>query len=312
MTSQKTAAVLTCVLVMGFLLLCGKTASVRYKASHFKPEEAKALEEALTTPDSPPPRPVGPPLIRFVQVTDTHHHGGDLDLTSLREEERRLVECVRFCNETLQPDFVVHTGDIVYPGDGRQLERCDVLMDGLSCPWIPVCGNHDGPDFTARYGPVNSSFTHRGVHFVSFPVMDTFQLEDFSIKKAMKWLEADLAEHRGYPTVLFCHDPVFVWADLGRNHRIMEKAGSVALVLSGHLHTDLKLVRGRIHHVTTWQFRRKPHRIRCCDVYSRGIWMDSYEYVGGKERFARKGPTYFAPFRVPVAGSSEKGKGLGH
>jgi len=136
-------------------------------------------------------------------------------------------------------------------------------------------------------------------------------LEGFSLDPAMEWLKSYLAEHRGCPTILFCHDPVFVWADLARNHRIMEKAGNVALVLSGHLHTDLKLVRGGIHHVTTWKFRRKPHRFRLCDVYEGGVWMDSYEYVGGEEGFVRRGPEYFAPFRVLPRDSSRKGEGFG-
>jgi len=308
---QNVATLLTMILVLISGLLFCRIRGEFLRADSLCSKEARWIEMALTTPDDLPALPAGEPLLRFLQITDTHHRREDMDLTTLDANETRLLDLIDFCNEELKPDFVVHTGDLVHPGEGRQLRRFAAFMNRLSCPWIPVCGNHDGPDFTDCFGEVNWSFTYRGVHFVVFPVLDTFRLETFSFRTAMDWFESDLQRQKNLPKVVFCHDPVFVWGDLGRNHRIMEKVEGVAVVLSGHLHTDLSLELGGIRHITTWRFDRKPHRVRCCDVYAQGIWMVSYEYERETREFVQRGPNYFVPFSSPMKGKRSRGAGHG-
>lgn len=256
-------------------------------------EMKRHIEENMSTPDELPTRPSSNPTVRFVHVTDTHLHR--IGTEPEEDAEARLRALVALCNEDIRPDFVVHTGDFVYPGTPGQLSRCRKILDQLKCPWIPVCGNHDGPEFATLFGPINWSFDEGGWHFVVFPVVDTCALKEFSLKETMSWFRDDLAASSDKPTILFTHDPVFFWGDLARSHGMMEQAGNVVLVLSGHLHTDLKLVINGVTHITSWMFARSPHRFRVCDIYPEGIWISSYEDPEARGNFLCSGPEYFIP-----------------
>lgn len=43
----------------------------------------------------------------------------------------------------LQPDFVIHCGDLTSDGDLASYELATALLDRLPCPWYAVPGNHD-------------------------------------------------------------------------------------------------------------------------------------------------------------------------
>lgn len=72
-----------------------------------------------------------------LQITDTHYIAGDT-------RSRRAMECVREAIEAVQPDLIIHTGDIVF--GQPDLESAREILGPLSASGIPFAvalGNHD-------------------------------------------------------------------------------------------------------------------------------------------------------------------------
>ena len=60
--------------------------------------------------------------------------------------EERCYDYLTETIETVAPDFIIITGDVVYgefDDSGTALESFVSFMDGFKIPWSPVFGNHD-------------------------------------------------------------------------------------------------------------------------------------------------------------------------
>ena len=145
-------------------------------------------------------------------------------------------------NREVRPDCVVHTGDMVNWGSERAaLEAGRDLMRGLSCPWLPVLGNHDGrPEvFAEIFRPRTYGVDINGVHF---SVLGTFQ--GHVEPEHLAWLRADLEGHRGVPVILVTHHPLYLQGGgyrlvLGNAAEVLDilsRYPNVLLLLSGHDH----------------------------------------------------------------------------
>lgn len=75
---------------------------------------------------------------RILQITDTHHIAGD-------PRSDRALENVRAMMKMEKPDFIIHTGDIMYATPAEVSTR-EILepFSGSGIPWAIVLGNHDG------------------------------------------------------------------------------------------------------------------------------------------------------------------------
>ena len=73
----------------------------------------------------------------LVQFTDTHYIAGD-------PRSQRALECVKDAVEGVKPDFIVHTGDIVFGNPDLQSAR-EILtpLAESGIPWAVALGNHD-------------------------------------------------------------------------------------------------------------------------------------------------------------------------
>ncbi|MEG2688186.1 MAG: metallophosphoesterase, partial [Clostridia bacterium] len=91
---------------------------------------------------------------RILQLTDIHIGGGILSV----KPDKRALDAVEKIVKAANADFIIVTGDIVYPipffsGTRNNLKSSKMfgrLMEKLGVPWTFVFGNHDSESF-AKY-----------------------------------------------------------------------------------------------------------------------------------------------------------------
>lgn len=147
----------------------------------------------------------------IVQITDTHlpthrfwyQSGADTDTTEM-EDLRALIEDINLMN----PDFVIHTGDLVNEGEledfmaRRYFTKAQRVLEELTVPLFMVPGNHDIGGWNDTPPPAGNSrrawwrffgwrqlgdpppgdprrtqdysFDHGGVHFVGLEAYDNY------------------------------------------------------------------------------------------------------------------------------------------
>ena len=162
--------------------------------------------------------------------------------------------------ERMQPDLILHTGDVVYPkGD-------DVDYDPKffapyrriigSVPIFPSLGNHDvetkngapylenfhlprnNPEDTGRY----YSFDWSNAHFVALDSELYYDDESGDPERQKAWLERDLGETRQPWKFVFFHRPPYSSSEHGSDLSVREDLEpilarhGVGLVFNGHDH----------------------------------------------------------------------------
>jgi predicted phosphodiesterase len=215
--------------------------------------------------------------MRFIVLADSHIRFPDDDTATypsnalMVDRNRRVVE---LCNR-LDPEFVVHLGDIVHPlpvedGHVPAVQLAADVYSQLNAPIHYVAGNHDigdkpdalvavpavaeenYPVFEQYWGSPFGSFDHGGCHFV---IVDTPALNSGLQREAAQrmWLDADLAaaREREQRIFVFTHYPPFVrdaaedehYDNLGEPARgwILATLArhEVEAVFSGHVHNFL-------------------------------------------------------------------------
>lgn len=161
--------------------------------------------------------------------------------------------------EKLNPDFVLHTGDIVSRGDSVSdweefSEITQPLMSrpkklGLNRSFYPTIGNHDLPvdnyfrifnfdpwsDYETAY---YYSFDYKNFHFVSLNTEISFTQGS----RQYNWLSKDLAKAKDKEIIVFFHRPAYSSGAHGQNMQIQEnwvplfEEYGVKIVFSGHDH----------------------------------------------------------------------------
>ncbi|HET9931722.1 MAG TPA: metallophosphoesterase, partial [Polyangiaceae bacterium] len=132
---------------------------------------------AAPTPNEGPPArslPAAPEDFVFLQLSDTHWgYRGDAN-PEAASTLRRAVDAINA--SSLEPDFVVFTGDLTHTTDDSSVRRARMkefraIVDGLKVKtryFIP--GEHDaspdgGEAYRDAFGETHASFDHKGVHF---------------------------------------------------------------------------------------------------------------------------------------------------
>jgi len=175
-----------------------------------------------------------------------------------------LAATVRHINETVQPDFVVITGDLADRGDDLQsLQRVKAILDKLACPYYPVIGDHDRrATWLQVFGACRLcyEFAHGGWRFIA--VDSSSGRLDAS---ALDWLRSRLAEDPATPTALLIHRPLAVpWPYRVAAMRVygvplllenaddvlalLEAHPNVRAVFAGHCHTPIQCRSAGIAH----------------------------------------------------------------
>ena len=162
--------------------------------------------------------------------------------------------------ERLEPDLILHTGDVIYPSgedrhyDPRFFMPYREIIKGV--PVFPVLGNHDvekengtaylknfylpsnDPQNTGRY----YSFDWGNAHFVALDSELYYEDAGGNHEEQKAWLERDLsATHRPW-TFVFFHRPVYSSSEHGSDEKVRKdlepilRRHGVDLVFSGHDH----------------------------------------------------------------------------
>lgn len=151
-----------------------------------------------------------PTNFQFIAVNDLHYHNSDCDA---------WFPEVFAAMRTSAPDaaFVLLLGDLADDGKPEQLFGFHQLLHQLGLPWHAVPGNHDWTTATDRStyeqlfaGHINSSFTHRGWHFLGLDTTDQNHWRDTTIPEStFAFAKAELEKiDPSTPIVLFTHFPL--------------------------------------------------------------------------------------------------------
>lgn len=199
-------------------------------------------------------------MVNIAQLSDTHlSHRRSYSVANVRAVIRAIAEA--------EPDFVVHTGDIVADDPDDEEERAFAvrfLAAALPQPFAVLPGNHDTGGFSDDlWSPARNDAFCRAWGADTFSVdLDVWRLVGANVYRLGEpdhdaWLAAQCTTDR--PLALFLHQPVFLrapaeadsgdWSlDLPRRGHLLQAIGDagVRFVASGHLHRYLSPAPGHV------------------------------------------------------------------
>ena len=199
----------------------------------------------------------------FVQISDSHIGFHQAANTDVRATLQAAVD--RINRLTVQPQFVVHTGDITHLSTPAQFDDARAILSQLKAPLVALPGEHDvlGNDF----GPYLSAFRipdsrpqgwaawdAGGTHYVALLNVMAFEKMGLLGTDQIEWLSKDLAAVApSTPVVVFAHVPLYAlypqwgWTtdDGVKALSLLAKFDRVT-VLNGHIHQVVNHTDGHI------------------------------------------------------------------
>ena len=199
----------------------------------------------------------------FVQLSDTHWGFEGPFNPDAKGTLPKAIDAVNAL--TLQPDFVVFTGDLTHLTLDPKLrrERMAQFRDIVAklkvkdVRFLP--GEHDasadhGVAFQEFFGPTHYTFAHKGIRFI---VLDNVSDPTGSIGDTqLAWLAGELAKlPKEQPIVILTHRPLFdLYPDWGWTTRDGARAIELLMpfpnvtVFYGHIHQEHNHMTGHIAH----------------------------------------------------------------
>jgi len=240
------------------------------------------------------------PLLCVGLLTDSHYADRTYGNRYCHDSLVKLRACVSAFNDR-QLELAIHLGDAVDGSADRDtevgyLEEIGGAYAAFRGQRHMVLGNHDLESLTKEeflkhcgvpHAATHYSFDHKGFHWV---VLDSNCHEDGSdlsrgdlpwdttwiAPVQIAWLDRDLAAARDRPTVVCCHgnlddrlwqgvlDPHVV-RNAAEVRAVLERAGNVLMVISGHYHPGL--------HATVQGI---PHLVLAAMVEGAGLESNAY------------------------------------
>jgi 3',5'-cyclic AMP phosphodiesterase CpdA len=175
---------------------------------------------------------------RFVVISDTHFYAprtiaeDDVYWNGvLQTRSPEIGACLVETIDELNPDFVIHCGDITGLCELENWAFACRLLDGLRCPWYAALGNHDTwypgvrEAFAERFGACYYRRDLAGIRFLFLdlvhwydsqghrsPYRDLIETSQIGGMGAddeqLRWLEAELAADTDRPIALVSHPPL--------------------------------------------------------------------------------------------------------
>ncbi|HMK43138.1 MAG TPA: metallophosphoesterase [Dissulfurispiraceae bacterium] len=200
----------------------------------------------------------------FLQISDTHWGFNDPAVNP--DSKGTLKKAIAAANSlTVQPDFVVFTGDLTHTTDDpkerrRRMAEVKEIIGGLKVRDIKfLAGEHDagldnGEAFQEIFGKTRYTFQHKGVNFI---VVDNVSDPTSSIGDAgLQWLQGELAKlDPASRIIVLTHRPLFDlypqwdwWTRDGSKAVDMLMPYKNATVLYGHIHQEHHHMTGHIPH----------------------------------------------------------------
>lgn len=243
----------------------------------------------------------------FIQLSDPQF--GMFEKNENFKRESILYEKAVAGINSLQPDFVVITGDFVNdPNSEAQINEFKRLTSKID-PDIPVYytpGNHDVgatphkqnlKKYRKNYGKDRFVFSHKGSLFIGF---NTSLIKGKLVQKEnkqFKWLSRQIRKGKEFNnTVVFCHYPFFIkkvneptaYANIDLEYRKkyldLFAENGVDVVFTGHHHNNILNAYGGVQLVTTSSAGKPlgdaPSGMRIIKVYSDKI---EHHYYGFDE-----------------------------
>ncbi|HEY9619322.1 MAG TPA: metallophosphoesterase [Crinalium sp.] len=206
--------------------------------------------------------------ISFVQISDTHigfHKPANEHVT---ETLQKAIDAINALS--VQPAFVIHTGDISHLSKPEEFDQAKQLLSQLKAPLFTLPGEHDtigdrGKAYEEAFSRKDAReglqvWDQGGVHFVSLTnVLDFGETGAGKLGQAqLDLLSKDLAaQKQDTPIVVFSHIPLYNlypkwgWAtsDSAQLMALLSRFAAVT-VLSGHIHQVIQHSEGNIRFYT--------------------------------------------------------------
>ena len=203
--------------------------------------------------------------LSFVQISDSHmgfNKPANPDVAATLQAAVDKINALK-----VQPEFLLHTGDISQLSKPEQFDTVNQILKGASAKDVFfVPGEHDvlddnGQLFLERYrknakGAGWHSFDHKGVHFIGLVNVLNLKAGGFGSlgQEQLKWIADDVQHLKSStPIVVFAHVPLWTvypewgWGtdDSAQALAYLKKFGSVT-VLNGHIHQTMQKVEGKV------------------------------------------------------------------
>ncbi|HJT69127.1 MAG TPA: metallophosphoesterase [Terriglobales bacterium] len=203
--------------------------------------------------------------LSFVQISDSHmgfNKPANPDVTGTFQTALDRIKAL-----DVQPEFLLHTGDITHLSKTEQFDTVEQMLKQNSLSEVfYVPGEHDyleddGKSYLDRFGKNSQgagwySFDKKGVHFIG--LVNVVNLKAGGLgnlgREQLEWLEKDV-KHLSHstPIVVFAHIPLWAvypqwgWGteDSAQALSYLKKFGSVS-VLNGHIHQTMQKVEGNV------------------------------------------------------------------
>ena len=202
----------------------------------------------------------------LAQITDTHivapGHTGELYVDN---NERLRLAVERLMAETVLPDAVVLTGDLVDTGSDEELDLVSDLLDPLPMPILAVPGNHDqrsrfrrrfdmpwAPDHLSWVVPVGDiavvglDTLARNQTDAHGDIVHGGEIDDVRAE----WLDETLSSTSGRPTVIAMHHPPFPTGIGWMDEAGLQNEAQFAEIVQAHPHVE-RIVCGHLHRSIT-------------------------------------------------------------
>jgi len=244
------------------------------------------------------------PLLRFVQLNDTHVSATPATTYALANEKLDyLIGAINAGTHRPVPDFVLGIGDLVHGGSLASLAPDFAVLRPklaqLQRPFHPVMGNHENvqregdPEYEAAYVAafgaerVNYTFLVGSMRFVVLNNSGAPASNRQSAGRARnRWLRGVLESSSPTPVILCCHIPLVPVREeavlkrsfgfgsyVAHDDELLElvdaHADRIVAVLSGHLHLTGVVQRHGVHHIVVSGPASYP-----CDFASYELFAD--------------------------------------
>lgn len=201
--------------------------------------------------------------LTFVQISDSHIGFHQAPNTNPEATLKMAVDAVNAL--PVQPQFVIHTGDVTHLSKPAQYDSAKQILGTLRAPLMVIPGEHDviGDDglktyfanFARKDAPAGwYSFDLGGAHYLA--IVNVFNFEKMGLigNEQLDWIRKDLAAQKtSTPLVVFGHVPLYTvyepWGWLtedGAQVISMLRRFDNVTVLNGHIHQILEHSEGKI------------------------------------------------------------------
>jgi 3',5'-cyclic AMP phosphodiesterase CpdA len=213
-----------------------------------------------------------PPILTFVHITDTHlGPTQDYEFYGYHPARylRRVVDLINAF--PVQPDFVLHTGDLVNDRSADSYEIAQASLGDLRAPLYLVNGNHDNRALLRKFfgtpahpsgdpdAPLDYAFTVKGERFVVLDGKHADVPDPLGklCDSQLEWLRSEIASGDSPLTVLLHYLPFAMNSPWLNEHMpllngdelhaaLLPARDRLRGVFFGHLHRSCQIIRDGI------------------------------------------------------------------